>query len=283
MGYIYTNINRIWEGFLTAIGSHLTLSLGGIFFFGFPVIFWTAAYGYAIAGRAGIEAFPAVLLAMVLALGVGCLFAFFYARLSNDSFAVITLASVLAMEALLNSWDSLTGGVLGISGVSRFPGFSTLSRLAMLQGTAALFGLGLESLLAHSGFGRSLRGLKENPDTLISLGTSPGLIGQSAILFASVFAGAAGIFTVMRIQFLDPGLGGFVLLLQVLTIAILANTPKTVRLFLATLAIVLLPEVLRLLDLPTATLGYSRTLLYSLTLIFLVYYVAYNSQLKRNV
>ena len=40
MGYIFTNISRIWETFLEAIGGHLTLGLGGILFLAAYSIFW---------------------------------------------------------------------------------------------------------------------------------------------------------------------------------------------------------------------------------------------------
>ncbi len=283
MGYLITTASRIWEALLSAIGSHLTLSLGGILFLGFPVAFWAGAYGYAIVAKSGIAIGLSLFVGMDLALLSGIVFAFFYRRLSNESFAVITLASVLAAEALIRSWDSLTGGVLGIAGVPRFYRSQTLLSLMLCAAIVACIGLALESLLAHSSFGRSLRALKENKSALTALGTSAQWTGAAAVLFAALCAGVAGIFTAARVQFLDPSLGGFVLLVQVLTIAIIANTPKTLRLFAITALIVLLPEMLRFFDLPVSILGHARNLLYGFLLIFLIYYTAYITPLKRYV
>jgi len=283
MGYFVTTLSRVWEALLSTIGSHLTLSLGGILFLGFPVAFWAGAYGYAIAAKSGLTIGLSLLIGIAFALLLGIIFAFFYRRLSNESFAVITLASVLAAEALIRSWDSLTGGVLGIAGVPRFYSGQTLLSLMLCAAVVGSIGLALESLLAHSSFGRSLRALKENKSALMALGTSAQWTGAVAILFASFFAGVAGIFTAARVQFLDPSLGGFVLLIQVLTVAIIANTPKTARLFAVTALIVLLPEMLRLFDLPVSILGHARNLLYGLLLILLIYYVAYTTPVKRYV
>lgn len=283
MGYLTTTLSKIWEATLSAIGSHLTLSLGGILFLGFPVAFWGAAYGYAIAAKSGIAVGLSVSIGIGLALLLGFVFAFFYRRLGNESFAVITLASVLAAEALIRSWDSLTGGVLGIAGVPRFYSGQTLLSLMLCAAIVACIGLALESLLAHSAFGRSLRALKENKSVLTAMGTSAGWTGQAAILFAALFAGIAGIFTAARVQFLDPSLGGFVLLIQVLTITIIANTPKTARLLTIIVIIVLLPEMLRFFDLPVSILGHARNFLYGLLLIFLIQYTAYTTPIKRYV
>ena len=283
MGYLLTNISRIWETFLEAVGGHLALGLGGILFLGFPVGFWCGAYGYAIAAHNGIALIPAVLIGLALSVAVGIIFAFFYARMSNDSFAVITLASVLAMEALLRSWDSMTGGVLGITGVPRLPWAHALEQLALLEGTIVLIVFIAESFLVHSAFGRSLRALKENKTALLSMGTSANVTGQMAIIFACLSVGVAGILASSRIQFLDPSLGGIFLLVQVLTIVIIANSPKTLRFFGMTIVITLIPEVLRFLNVPSSILGYTRNLLYALLLVILLYYGTYKSATKRNV
>ena len=283
MGYFFTTVSRIWEAALTAIGAHVALGLGGILFLGFPAAFWCGAYGYTIAAKAGIPIAVSLLIGVGLAACMGGVFAFFYARMSNDSFAVITLTSVLAMEALIRSWDSLTGGVLGIAGVPRITVHQTLRDLMILQGVVVCVGLFFEWLLVNSPFGRSLRAIRENKNALTALGTSAKNVGQIAVLYAALFAGVAGILTAMRIQFLDPTLGGFVLLVQILTITIISNTPKTLRLLGITAAVVLLPELLRFFSLPTSILGYSRNLIYGFMLIVLIYYVMGSTSTKRYV
>jgi branched-chain amino acid transport system permease protein len=282
MGYFLTNASRVFETALSAIGGHLTLGLGGIIFLGFPAAFWCGAYGYAIAAKAGLSVGPSVGIGLLLAGAAGAVFAFFYARLSNDSFAVLTLASLLALEALIRSWDSLTGGVLGIAGVPRLGGM-TVVQLVALQAVVACVAFLLESLLIRSRFGRSLRALKENKDSLVALGTSPERTGQCVVFIFSMLAGVGGIFGASRIQFLDLSLGGIVFLVQILTIAIIANTPGTLRVLGVTIVVILLPEIFRFFSLPVLILGYLRNLLYAAILIILVYYVVHHTSLKRNV
>ncbi|RJP45954.1 branched-chain amino acid ABC transporter permease [Candidatus Parcubacteria bacterium] len=283
MGYLFTTIARVWETSLAAIGGHLTLSLGGILFLGFPAAFWCGAYGYALAAKAGMSLGISFAIGGALAASAGGIFAFFYSRISNDSFAVITLASFLALEALIRSWDSVTGGVLGIAGVPRFSFAQALRGLVLFEAYVVIPAFILESFLANGPFGRSLRALKENKTALIAMGTSANVIGQAAVVFASLFVGVSGILAASRVQFLDPSLGGIFLLTQTLTVAIIANTPKTLRLLGVTVAVVLLPEFLRFLDLPLSILGHARNVLYGFLLIILIYYAAHKTPLKRYV
>jgi len=75
---------------------------------------------------------------------------------------------------------------------------------------------------------------------------------------------------VWRIRFLDPSFVGLPLLLQMLTIAIIAARPKVRWVALSTLFIVLLPEVLRFVDLPSSMVGQLRVLIYAGALIIIL-------------
>lgn len=270
MGYLLTQLSRFWENFILGIGAHLTISTAGIFFFGFPVCFSLAAYVVVISTKAGLSIWLAILLSLTSAAIAGLFFIALYRRLSSDSFAVFTLASILAFDALLKSWDSVTGGVLGISGIVR-PWFaSNLFQLMILQGVLAICLFVAEYFLLRSSFGRALGAHKENPRLLDAAGTSAKKVGSHAILIASVLSGLAGILTIWRIQFLDPNFGGLILFIIVLTIGILAIKPDSWWLAGVTLVVTMIPEILRFFPFPSSVLGYARILVYALFLIILV-------------
>lgn len=270
MGYLYTQISRFWETSLNAIGSHLAISIGGIFFFGFPVAFSLGAYGFAIIAKSGISLWVSVLLTIILSTILGLGYALIYRKLSNDSFAVFTLASVLAFDALLHSWSSLTGGVLGIASVPHPLWANTLLDLIILQGSIALLALLLEYLFLKSPIGRSLQAHKEDRILLESTGVSSNRIGTIVLIFSAISSACAGILAIWRIQFLDPTFGGIPILLQIVTISILAFAPKVRWLAGSTLLVILLPEILRFFQFPSTILGPMRLLVYSILLIFLV-------------
>ena len=281
MGYIYTQIARFWETALLAAGSHLALSVGGIFFFGFPVAFSLGAYVFAILVGTGIGFWPAVFFAVFMSAGVGLVYALLYGKLSNDSFAVFTLASVLALDALIRSWDSMTGGVLGIANIVRPAWVHTFLDLILLQGAVAAAVLIIEYFFLRSPFGRALQAHKEDKILLEASGVSSFRVGSVVLVLSVIFSACAGILAAWRIRFIDPTFGGIPILLQIVTISILAFTPKVRWLAGSTLFVVLLPEVLRFFNFSSTVVGPMRLLVYSVMLIFLVKRMATSYTLQK--
>lgn len=270
MGYFLTQCARFFEGLPMAIGSHLTISVSGIFFFGSTVAFSFGAYVFTLAVKAGNSILISLLISLGASAVLGIFFSIFYRRLSTDSFVVFSLASVLAFDALVRSWDSVTGGVLGISGVPR-PGFiSNLFELVVMQCILAASFLLFEFFILKSPLGRALQAHKENKVFLNSIGWNSNFIGSLVIVLASVMSAITGILSIWRIQFLDPTFGGIPLLIEVLTISILAAKPKVRWILMSAFVILFLPEVLRFFPFPSGILGHVRLLVYSVLLIFLV-------------
>ena len=270
MGYLFTTICQYFETLIGVTGVHLSLSVGGIFFLGFPVTFASGAYVMVILEKQGLPLYLAVTISLIIALLIGLIFALAYIKLSNDSFTILTLASILACDAVLKSWDNVTGGVLGISGVSRPDFLSSLPTLAIGQGIVALIILIIEYVLLKTSFGRSLRALKENKAALNSLGSSDYKIGFIIVIVVSLLAAVEGMFSIWRVQFLDPSFAGIMILIKMLTIAIIAYRPRVSWLMLSALFIVLLPEALRFLHLSSVIMGQMRLLIYALMVIFLI-------------
>ncbi len=253
-----------------SIGSHLNVSVSGIFFFGTSVAYSLGAYVFTIMAKTGNSMFLSLIAAVLSSVILGLIFSMFYRRLSVDSFVVFTLASFLAFDALLRSWDSLTGGVLGISGVPKPAAFSNLPNLLILEGVVAFSFIVLEYAILKSPLGRALQAHKENKTFLDSTGWNSNFIGSLVIVAASLMSAVSGIISIWRMQFLDPTFSNVTLLIMMLTISILAVKPKVSWIIGSTLIIVLLPEVLRFFPFPSSMIGHLRLLFYSVLLIILV-------------
>jgi branched-chain amino acid transport system permease protein len=285
MRYFYLQLARFWEAVFMGVGAHLTVSVAGIFFFGFPVSVSVAGYTLGILEKHGVSPWGAAGFAVVAAVLSGFFFVYLYLRLSGESFAILSLASVLAFDAVVRSWDSVTGGVLGIAGIARPLALPGLFEIAIFGGILALGTLLFEYAVLQSPLGRSFRGLKESDTFLASFGISPRRTGATVILIAALVGGLAGITALWRIQFIDPnfGGGGVLLLIQGLTVAIIASKPQLHWLLAGLLFTTFLPEILRLFALPSSILGHVRMLLYGALLIVLVNWVSYNQPEKRVV
>jgi len=270
MGYVLTNICRFFEALVGSTGVHATISVGGIMFLGSPVTFSFGAYVMVILNKAGLPLPLSVMLAIFVVTLIGVFFSYAYTKLSNDSFAVLTLASIMAMDTLLKSWDSVTGGVLGISGIVRPPIISSLTGIAIAQGVIALVILVIYYVVLKSHLGRSIRALKENKIALISLGNSDRNIGIIVIIFSCILSGIEGILSIWRIQYLDPSFGSIFILLQALTIAIIAHKPKISWLILSSLFVIILPEIIRFMNFSSVVMGHMRVIIYSFFIILMI-------------
>lgn len=270
MGYFLTLINKLSQTLIVGIGIHLSFSLGGILFLGFPTIVSVSAYALAISERAGLNPYIALLVAMAAALVVSLLFAYLFVKVSAESFSVLGLASIVAFEALARSWDGVTNGILGIGGIQRPEIFTNLPALVIGTILIAMLVLFLEGVLLQSKFGRALRAFKENPTILEVLGISHQKVSTILIILTGLIFSLGGILIVWQVQFLDPSFGGLTMLIEILTIGILTLKPQVKAVVIATLLVVLLPEILRFTSLPSNIFGHLRVFLYSLILIFLI-------------
>lgn len=273
MGYVFTIIARYCEGVIASIGAHLTVSISGIFYFGIPVMYALGAYAMVVSQKLGVQMAWSIIISLISVFVVSLLFVASYLRLSKDSFTVFTFMSILAFDALIKSWDRFTGGVLGIAGISRPDFLSTLGQLIVLQALLMILFILFEYFILKSWIGRALLGLKEDEHLTQSLGIATRRLGAAVIIVSSILAAIAGILTIWRIQFLDPSFGGIWLLIQVITVAILAVKPKVRWLALSVLFVVLLQELLRFLPLPLTVIGHLRILLYSILLIVIIKWI----------
>lgn len=270
MGYLLTILASFFEATIITIGAHLTISLGGIIFFGLPTLYSAGAYSFVIANTNGYSFYESGIITTVVVLFISLLFVLAYNRLSSDSFAIFSFTSVLAFDALVKSWDPVTGGILGISGITRPLAVGTLSQLVWLELIILIILLIAEFIFLKSRYGRTLLGLRENTQIISSLGASYKKLAFSMIIIASFLAGIAGVLTVWRIQFLDPSFAGMSIVIKIATAAILAVKPKIRWLVGSVLLISLLPEVIRFFDLPSMVMGHLRVLIYTIILIIVL-------------
>jgi branched-chain amino acid transport system permease protein len=271
MGYFSTVISSFFGSLLAGVSLHGVFSMAGIFFLGIPVVGKVSAYTLAIAQKSGIPPEYAFLLAIIASLLVGLLFAYLFVKVSPDSFAVLGLASLLATEALFKSWDTLTNGILGISGIKRPEMLTSLDSLMACYFVTVILFLILEYVLLKTWIGRAVRAYKQDKNALDALGVSSLRLGQGLIVFSALVYGIVGFLLAWRVQFISPSIQGIPALIEILTIAILAFKPRVSAIIIATLFVALFPELLRFLALPSTVLGYARLLLYSVALLILIY------------
>lgn len=262
---------------ILAQGFNVVFGLGGLFNLAHVAFFAVGAYATALLASDFAWSFIPCISASILVAG---LFALILGEislvLSKDYFAMGTLSFAGIISALLINWKSLTRGVLGISGIPRPElwgvDFATPLNFFFLSATLLIFSQQLVYLFFRSRYARSLQAISLDESSAQALGRDPRSLRNFAFFLSACFAGLAGSLFAFYLNYIDPSSFTLSEMVLVLTIAIIARPGSFWGIFPSVfLIVILIPEGLRLFELPSSILGPSRQLLNSLVLFIVVY------------
>lgn len=219
------------------------------------------------------------LLNLLLALLLSGIVAYCVARVAvktvNDYFVIITLGIQVVLFSLMNNWQSVTNGPLGITGIPSFTifGLSIVDNWAFLLVSAfftALVWFVLHSLM-KSPFGRLLKAVSEDEIYTGSLGKNVGQAKVVSFVISGMMASIAGVLYAHYISYIDPTSFTLDESLFILSIVIIGGMQKLWKIFLAAVLLVLLPEVLRFMELPSSLAANIRQIIYGLAILIVIY------------
>ncbi|MCO6430485.1 MAG: branched-chain amino acid ABC transporter permease [Deltaproteobacteria bacterium] len=199
-------------------------------------------------------------------------------RLTNDYFAIGTLAFSSLVSAVLINWKGVTRGVLGIPGIPRpvIAGKEITDNWEFLLLLATVF-IVLQTflfILYHGSFSRSLRAQAENNSSALALGIDTGLVRSLSFVLSSSCAGVAGAFFAYYINYIDPSSFSFNESVLILSIVVIGRPGSFWGVLIATVLLVLLPEAIREVDYINSRphiLGPARQMLQALILFGVVW------------
>lgn len=263
--------------FILAQSLNLTFGLGQLFNLAHVASYAIGAYATALLSTEAQWPFGPCVAASIILSGAFSIFLGTIAlRLTNDYFAIGTLAFGAVVSSMLINWRSLTHGVLGIPGIPRpeifgIDMYQNSNFLALLL----VFVVAVQALffaLSRGAFGRSLRALAEYDQAAAALGINTRRVRNIAFFLSSSAAGLAGSFFAYYLNYIDPSSFAFGEMIFLMTIVVVGRPGSFFGVLLSSAFLVLLPEPLRFLDLDSATLGPMRQLLYSLILFAVVWW-----------
>lgn len=255
---------------------NVTIGLGRLFNLAHVAAYALGAYVTAL-GSTEFEMGPAR--CMISSALVSGLFALLLGgialRLAGDYFAIGTLAFSSIVSALLVNWKSVTHGVLGIPGIPR----PEISGVALYDNTDFLLFVvciaGVSQLVLYflfrSPYSRVLRAQAEDRLATMALGRDVRLVNTTAFFISSLFAGVAGSLFAYYLNYIDPSSFSFAEMIFLLSIVVIGAPGSFWGCLVATTFLVLLPEPLRFLELPSSVLGPMRQLLHSIVLLAVVF------------
>ena len=240
------------------------------------------------AGFYGIGAYSAALMAVnfgtpallniLIALIISGIIAYIVAKVAvktvDDYYVVITLGIQVVIFSIMNNWQSVTNGPLGISGIPTitFFGIPLESKWAFLSLSVVLTALVWFILhnITKSPFGRVLRALCEDEVYTDSLGKNVGQAKVVSFVISGMLASIAGVLYAYYISYIDPTSFTLDESIFILSIVIIGGMRNLRGVFLAAVFLVLLPEALRFVGMPSSIAANMRQIIYGIALIIVV-------------
>jgi branched-chain amino acid transport system permease protein len=242
-------------------------------------------YSYALLSmKLGWEFVPAIIVGAVLSALLSLLISLPAWRLRGDFFVLVSLAiqalifrtiyNWSSADSPLGSWQNLTNGPFGISGIPK----PTLLGWEVNTNTSfTIFATALTLMcgfvlwrLTSSPWGRLLIAMRENELAARSLGKNTRLVKVQAFAISAALVSVAGALYASHVLYIDPSaasLNESILMLSMVIVGGLGNFKGPI---IGAIVLIILPEVLRLLDLPDAQASNLRLLIYGSLLVLLM-------------
>lgn len=271
MAQVYHLITIISVFAILAMGLNIALGYTGLINLGHIAFFGIGAYASAILSKAGLSFWLAMPLAGVIAALAGVVLTYITKKLKGDYFALATLGFSFVAYNLFINWKSLTNGPLGIRSIPRPELFGMVLKTPMLY---AIFSVMVVSIIAfllmklvNSRYGKVLAAVRDDAFGAAVLGKNVFRLKVEAMMLSAFVAGIAGSLYAHYIRFIDPStffISDIVILLTIVIVGGLASLRGSI---VAAVIIILIPELLRFVDVPSHIVGAFRQIVYSLFLI----------------
>lgn len=285
--YLFHLIIMIGIYAILAYSLNLVTGFGGLIAFCHAAFYGIGAYAFTLASMGESRLVGEVLLhgnlpfaaALLVGAGVSGLSAWLIGlvalRFRGDFFVFATLGFQMIVFSVLYNWTELARGAFGIFGISRPELFGWSVRVpweyVLLVGLVNAVVIPLLFVIYHSPFGLSLMALRDNERAAESLGISAARQHISALVVAGTCAGLAGGLYASYVTYIDPTSFGLNESIFLVSLLLLGGSGNRVGPIIGAMVMILLPEVLRFIGLPTAFAANLREIIYGLALIILMY------------
>lgn len=266
---------------ITGIYTIFTLSLNLIIgYTGLPALGHAAfscvgAYTSALlAINFGISPWLGLWVGAIAAAALGVVVSFPALRLKGDYLALATFGFGVIVYSIAKNWVAVTRGPLGIPGIPGFVIFgwqlsAIWAYLILVISFAALTYFTLDRIV-NSPFGRILKGIREDETAALAMGKN---VSQYKILVLAIggfFAGIGGSLYAHYITFIDPSSFTTTESITIMLMVVFGGMGSLLGSIVGAASLVLLPEALRFLGMPSSVAAPVRQMIYGFLLVALM-------------
>ncbi len=223
-----------------------------------------------------ISPFIGMICGGILASFLGMIITFPAFRLKGDYLALATFGFGIIVYSIAKNWVSLTRGPMGLPGI---PGFKIFGyeikevwQYLIFVFIIAVMIYFLLSLLINRPFGRVLKSIREDEIASCALGKNTQFFKLRVFMLGGFFAGVAGSLYAHYITFIDPSSFTVIESLTILLMVIFGGMGTLKGSVIGAFLLIMIPEFLRFVGLPSSIAAPLRQMLYGLILVILMIY-----------
>ena len=195
-------------------------------------------------------------------------------RLKGDYLALATFGLGVIVYSIAKNWVAVTRGPMGLPGI---PGFSIFggeisavwSYLILVAVFVVLTYLVMHRIVS-SPFGRILRAIRDDEIAALAMGKNVNKYKIIVFVVGAFFAGIAGSLYAHYITFIDPSSFTVMESIAILLMVVFGGMGSLGGSFVGAAILVIFPEMLRFLGMPSSVAAPLRQMIYGLLLIVLM-------------
>ncbi|MBE3143897.1 MAG: branched-chain amino acid ABC transporter permease [Planctomycetes bacterium] len=272
MNYVLHLIILLEIFIILSLSLNLVVGLNGFLSLAQAAFYGIGAYTTALLMVAGHNFFISVLLAVIIATMLSLLISIASLRFSGDIFILVTLAFQEVFFSIIYNWKSVTRGPFGIPGIPRVSLIgSSLAGLAFFYGILTCLVVFVMRIILRSQFALSVTAVREDVLAARGLGKNVFTLRTRSVAIAAAIAAIAGGMYASYLGFIDPTSFTVDESILLVAVVIVGGTGNLLGPIVGSAVIILLPELLRFLQIPETVAPNIRLILYGFCLVVFMY------------
>lgn len=253
---------------ILGVSYNLLIGYAGLFSIAHAAFFGVGAYvSMVVALKLGWPYLVGLVAAVVIAAIASGILAFPALRVSGDYLVIASLGFQVIVFHVFMNWESVTGGPAGVPGIPR-PGLlgwtveSPIAYVVLSTVIAAAAFLFVRRIVA-SPFGRVLRAIREDEVVTQALGKNVTGVKVMVFMVSGGVAATAGSLFAHYTTYINPYFFTLEESLLILSVVIVGGAGNLTGSIVGAVVLTLLPQALRLVELPEALAANLRQIIYA--------------------
>jgi len=222
----------------------------------------------------GISPWIGLIVGAILASILGAIVAYPSLKLKGDYLALATFGLGVIVYSIAKNWIGLTRGPMGLPGIPSFSIFgyqisNVWSYLILVSVFVVITFIAIRNITS-SPFGRILKGIREDEIASQAMGKNVNRHKIIVFVVGAFFAGIAGSLYAHYISFIDPSSFTIMESITVLLMVVFGGMASLKGSLVGASLLVILPELLRFLGMPSSVAAPLRQMIYGLLLVVLM-------------